>query len=50
MSDSNSSFYEDISSTSCYGDINPGSGLPMIDDSCIDIGGNVFGDGPNCFE
>lgn len=26
------------------GDINPASGLPMMEDSCIDIGGNVFGD------
>lgn len=35
-SDSSSSFW--------CGDINPASGLPMIENSCIDIGGNVFGD------
>jgi hypothetical protein len=26
------------------GYINPASGLPMVENSCIDIGGNVFGD------
>ncbi|EGR1983633.1 TPA: hypothetical protein GRI96_17905 [Vibrio parahaemolyticus] len=35
-SDSSSSFW--------CGDINPASGLPMMENSCIDIGGNVFGD------
>lgn len=34
-SESDSSFW--------CGDINPASGLPMMEDSCIDVGGNVFG-------
>ncbi|WP_347366710.1 hypothetical protein [Vibrio vulnificus] len=36
ISDSSPSFW--------CGDINPASGLPMMDNSCIDVGGNVFGD------
>ncbi|CDT74185.1 conserved hypothetical protein [Vibrio diabolicus] len=37
-------FISDSSSSFWCGDINPASGLPMIDNSCIDVGGNVFGD------
>jgi hypothetical protein len=36
ISDSSPSFW--------CGDINPASGLPMMEHSCIDVGGNVFGD------
>ncbi|WP_334432250.1 hypothetical protein [Vibrio alginolyticus] len=37
-------FISDSSSSHWCGDINPASGLPMMENSCIDIGGNVFGD------
>ncbi|NAW92301.1 hypothetical protein B9J88_11830 [Vibrio sp. V05_P4A8T149] len=37
-------FISDSSSSFWCGDINPASGLPMMENSCIDIGGNVFGD------
>ncbi|HHC6571435.1 hypothetical protein LZS99_02725 [Vibrio fluvialis] len=37
-------FISDSSSFHWCGDINPASGLPMMENSCIDIGGNVFGD------
>lgn len=30
--------------------VNPASGLPMIGDSMIDVGGNVFGTGPSLFD
>lgn len=33
----------------CIGDINPGSGLPMSDCS-IDVGGYIYGDGPDYSE
>lgn len=39
--DDYSSCYDD-----CSSDINPGSGLPMIDCS-IDVGGYIYGDGPD---
>ncbi|HEM6923967.1 hypothetical protein ABN057_16145 [Providencia alcalifaciens] len=39
----NPDFISDSSSSHWCGDINPASGLPMIEDSCIDVGGNVFG-------
>ena len=42
--DDNMSFDHD-----CFGDINPGSGLPMSDCS-IDVGGFVYGDGPDYSE
>lgn len=32
----------------CFGNINPGSGLPMSD-CAIDVGGYVYGDGPDIF-
>ncbi|AVW96729.1 hypothetical protein BAV72_06035 [Vibrio parahaemolyticus] len=38
------SYVSDSSSSFWCGDINPASGLPMMDNSCIDVGGNVFGD------
>lgn len=37
-------FISDSSSSHWCGDINPASGLPMMENSCIDVGGNVFGD------
>ena len=37
-------YASDSSSSFWCGDINPASGLPMMENSCIDIGGNVFGD------
>lgn len=37
-------FISDSSSFHWCVDINPASGLPMMENSCIDIGGNVFGD------
>ncbi|HFG1788680.1 TPA: hypothetical protein ACGF4R_002674 [Vibrio cholerae] len=37
-------FISDSSSSFWCGDINPASGLPMMENSCIDVGGNVFGD------
>ena len=43
-----SAWDDTFSAESCgCGDINPGSGLPMMDDNCIDVGGYVYGDGPD---
>jgi len=47
--DDSTSLFDD--STACendsFGGINPGSGLPMLDCSSIDVGGYVYGDGPD---
>lgn len=47
--DDSSLFNDDLSSCddNSFGGINPGSGLPMDDCSSIDIGGYVYGDGPD---
>lgn len=37
-------FISDSSSPHWCGDINPASGLPMMENSCIDVGGNLLGD------
>ena len=46
--DDSTSLFDDTTccNDDCFGDINPGSGLPMMDCS-IDVGGFIYGDGPD---
>lgn len=49
--DSTSSFDDSTAfENDCFGEINPGSGLPMDDCSGIDAGGYAYGDGPDFSE